>query len=90
MYVTEFGISMEVKPVQLEKAKSPMAVTEFGISMEVKPEHPEKAMALMLVTEKGIPSYVTMLGIEILPEYFGTPLGTCATSAVPPSLYNKS
>ncbi len=33
--VTEFGISIEVKP-DLQKTWSPIYVTEFGISTEVK------------------------------------------------------
>ena len=48
--VTEFGITIEVKPLQLEKAIEPMLVTEFGISIEVKPLHPLNAEEPMLVT----------------------------------------
>lgn len=37
---------MEVKPVQLEKHKSPNDVTFEGISMEVKPEHPSYLLSV--------------------------------------------
>ena len=36
MEVTEFGISMEIKPLHLLNAIVPIEFTEFGISMEVK------------------------------------------------------
>ena len=36
MLVTEFGILMEVKELQPEKAPPPMLVTELGISIELK------------------------------------------------------
>ena len=35
MDVTEFGIIMEVNPIQYPKAFSPMVIIEFGIDMEV-------------------------------------------------------
>jgi hypothetical protein len=43
MLVTESGIVTEVRPVQPEKAYSPMLVTELGIVTEVRPVQPEKA-----------------------------------------------
>ena len=43
MLVTLFGISIEVKPLQLLKAYSPMLVTLLGMATEVKPLQPEKA-----------------------------------------------
>ena len=38
--VTEFGIVIDVKPLQLEKAELPILVTEFGIVIDVKPLQP--------------------------------------------------
>ena len=43
MYVTEFGIVTDVRPLQLEKALFPMLVTEFGIVTDVRPIQLEKA-----------------------------------------------
>ena len=43
MLVTELPMVTEVKPVQPEKADSPMLVTEFGMMTEVKPVQPSKA-----------------------------------------------
>jgi len=43
MLVTLFGIVIEVRPEQPEKAFEPMLVTLFGIVIEVRPEQPEKA-----------------------------------------------
>ena len=40
MLVTPSGITTLVKPLQLEKAFSPMLVTELGIVTLVKPLHP--------------------------------------------------
>ena len=37
MLVTELGIVIEVKPVQIEKQYLPKLVTELGIVIEVKP-----------------------------------------------------
>ena len=37
MVVTLFGIVTEVRPLQPEKAPSPMKVTLFGIVTEVRP-----------------------------------------------------
>ena len=54
MLVTLFGISIEVSPVQPEKASQPMLVTLFGISIEVSPVQPLKAYQPMLVTLFGI------------------------------------
>jgi hypothetical protein len=46
---------IEVKPVQLENALSPILVTEFGIvKFPVKPEQPVNALSPILVTELPI------------------------------------
>ncbi len=37
MLVTEFGIVIEVKPLQPSKAEFPMLVTEFGIIVFLQP-----------------------------------------------------
>ena len=58
MLVTLEGISIEVKPLQPEKADSPMLVTLEGISMEVKPLHPVNAEFPILVTLFGMISFV--------------------------------
>ena len=54
MLVTDFGILIDVRELQPEKAELPMLVTEFGILMEVKELQPKKAPDSMLVTELGI------------------------------------
>ena len=54
MLVTELGIVTDVKPMQLQKASSPMLVTELGIVTDVKPSQPRKAYSPMLVTELGM------------------------------------
>ena len=45
---------IDVKPLQPEKAFSPILVTEFGIVTDVKPLQLEKAPSLILVTEFGM------------------------------------
>ena len=45
---------IDVKPLQPEKAFSPINVTEFGIVTDVKPLQLEKAPSLILVTEFGM------------------------------------
>ena len=52
--VTEFGMSMMVKPVQLSNAHSPMVVTELGIVMLVNPLQYMNALLPIVVTELGI------------------------------------
>jgi hypothetical protein len=47
-------IVTEVRPLQPEKAYSPMLVTLLGIVMEERPLQPEKALSPMLVTLLGI------------------------------------
>ena len=56
MVVTDDGIVNEpVKPLQPEKAVSPMEVTDDGIVNEpVKPLQPKKANCPMEVTDDGI------------------------------------
>ena len=44
----------DVKPVQKEKALSPIYVTELGMVRDVKPVQPEKALLTIDVTELGI------------------------------------
>ena len=43
MFVTEFGIVIDVKPLQPEKVPYSILVTELGIAIDVKPLQPEKA-----------------------------------------------
>ena len=43
MEVTELGMVTEVRPLQPEKAMSPMEVTELGMVTEVSPLQPRKA-----------------------------------------------
>ena len=45
---------IDVKPVQLEKAQSPILVTEFGMVIDVKPEQSLKAPPMIVVTLSGI------------------------------------
>ena len=40
MLVTPEGISIEVKPLQPQKAPYAILVTPEGITIEVKPQHP--------------------------------------------------
>ena len=54
MLVTEFGISIEVKPIQPEKASFPILVTELGISIDVSSEQPLKAEPPILSTDLGM------------------------------------
>ena len=60
MLVTLLPIVTEVKPVQPEKALSPMLVTLLGIVTEVKPVQLAKALFLILMT---------LLGIEYAPFF---------------------
>jgi len=41
--VTELGIVIEDRPIQLENVHSPIEVTDDGIVTEVRPVQPEKA-----------------------------------------------
>ena len=54
MLVMVFGISIDVKLLQPQKAPSSIAVTPPEIVTEVKPLQPEKAQSPMLVTLLGI------------------------------------
>ena len=49
MLVTLFGMVIEVKPLQPEKALLPMLVTLLGMVMEVKPLQPQKALLSMKI-----------------------------------------
>ena len=55
MLVTELGMVMLVKPVQLLNALLPMLVTDEGMVMLVKPVQPLNALFPMLVTEYVVP-----------------------------------
>ena len=44
----------KVRPVQSQKAPSPIEVTELGMVTEVSPEQRKKAYSLMAVTELGM------------------------------------
>ena len=54
MLVTLLGIVTEVKPLQPEKADSPILVTLLGIVTEVKLVQPEKALPAMDSIPSGI------------------------------------
>ena len=43
MFVTEFGIVIDVKALQPEIVPYPILFTELGIVIDVKPLQPEKA-----------------------------------------------
>ena len=38
IHFTEFGIVIDVRPLQFEKVEPPILVTELGIVIEVRPE----------------------------------------------------
>ena len=78
MLVTEFGIVTDVKPLQSQKAPSPILVTEFGISTDVKPSQKQKASSPILATGYSCPSTVIELGITTSPEYLSPPDITAA------------
>ena len=59
---------IEVKPLQPEKAPTPILVTELGIVIEVKPLQPEKALPPILVTELGIVIEIKLLHSEKVPR----------------------
>lgn len=63
MLVTLSGMSIEVRPLQLQKALPPMLVKLAGRSMESRPVSPMKVSVPMLVTLKFSPEYVTVSGI---------------------------
>ena len=50
MDVTLFGMVTDVKPIQLEKALSPIDVTLFEMVTDVSPLQPSKALYLIDVT----------------------------------------
>ena len=52
--VTEDGITMLVRDIQLENAMSPMAVTEVGMEHEDNSLQSWKALAAIDVTELGM------------------------------------
>ena len=54
MLVTELGMVMLVRPVQLLNAAAPMVVTELGMVMLVRLVQPSNADSPMVVTELGI------------------------------------
>ena len=81
MLVTEFGIVIDVKPLHLSKAPSPILVIEFGIVIEAKSLHSNKADFPILVTVYFESFTFIEDGIVMLPEYFLSP---CVTSAILP------
>ena len=70
MLVTLSGMVMLVKPVQPEKAQSPMLVTLLPIVTLVNLVQPEKALSPMLVTLTGI---VTLVN-PVQPEKVSLPM----------------
>jgi hypothetical protein len=52
------GMSMLVRPLQLENAYLPIDEMELGISMPVKPMQPENAKEPMEVTEFGMVVFI--------------------------------
>ena len=69
---------IDVKPLQPEKANSPILVTEFGMVIDVKLLQFSKARSPILVTVYSFPSTVIELGITTSPEYFSSPKVTAA------------
>lgn len=61
MLVTLLGMVMLVRPVQSQKAQSPMLVTPLGMVMLTRPVQPEKASTPMFVTPLGIVYTVSAL-----------------------------
>ena len=49
--LTELGMVIEAKPMQLENAFCPMFVMELGMVIEAKPKQLENPFCPMLVTE---------------------------------------
>ena len=64
MFVTELGIVIDVKPLQLLKAPYPILVTEFGIVIDVNLLQFVKAQSPILVTEFGMVTDVKRLQEE--------------------------
>ena len=56
----------DVKPLQSEKAASPILVTEFGMVTDVKPLQSENAYSPILVTEFGMVTDIKPLQSEYL------------------------
>jgi hypothetical protein len=48
-----FGKIIDSKPLQLQKANSPIVVTVFGIVIEVRLEQPSNVLDSIFVTLKG-------------------------------------
>ena len=40
MFVIEFGMVTDLRPLQFEKALSPMLVIELGIVIDIRPQQP--------------------------------------------------
>ena len=71
MLVTELGMVIDVRSVQLLKAPSPMLVTELGMVIDVRLEQTQKAYLPMLVTELGmtvflLPAIKVLLSVSIM------------------------
>ena len=87
MLVTEFGMIILARLVQLSNAPSPIILTELGMSIPVSSVHPANAPLPILVTELGITVFlqpviivlvaVSMIALQLLREsYFGFELAT--------------
>ena len=87
MLMTDEGMVMLVKPVQLLNAYFPMLVTDSGMVMLVKPLQPENASFPMLVTDEGMvvvlqPATRVLLAVAIIAlqlsreSYFVLPAST--------------
>ena len=70
---------IDVKPLQPEKADSPILVTEFGIVIDVKPLQSEKADFSISLTVYSDSLTLIEDGIVMSPEYFQFPFVTIAT-----------
>ena len=68
----------DVRPLQSQKAHSPILVTEFGIVIDVKLLQEEKADFPILVTVYSSSFTFIEDGIVMLPEYFPSPSVTSA------------
>ena len=61
MFVTEFGIVIEVRLWHFQKVLYSILVTELGMTMEVSSQHWAKASFPMLVTDSGIVTDVRLV-----------------------------
>lgn len=68
-----------MRPLQSQKARSPILVTVFGIVIDVKPLQLLKAEKPILVTEYSTSFTFIEDGIVMFPEYLLSPFVTSAT-----------